>query len=235
MEGFNSRFGNRIVTVYVGSVRQEFKLHEKVVCRKSDFFNRAFYGEFKENNGILELLEDDPKVFESFVAWVYAGGSLKRIDFTKEDEVHRIMSLYFFADKYVIKRLENTIIPMVYAATVKKNWVPPLALVQRVIDNTSPGDDMVKLPCNRVAWCLFDDTDNFWYQGDLGGWRTFIKENRAGDLAIQMLDSVFEGSLPFHASCRGTGPCERPKHSALEKSRGVQFPSKHYFKKAARK
>lgn len=64
--------GSDIVTLVVGKKRKEFKVHKKLICEASKFFNDAFNGPFKEGKeGIMYMPEDDPDVITYLVDWLY--------------------------------------------------------------------------------------------------------------------------------------------------------------------
>ncbi|KAF3189112.1 hypothetical protein TWF106_007412 [Orbilia oligospora] len=64
------------VTIFVGDIREPFRLHRAIICHTSDYFKAAFKpGHFKE--GITKELDLEflyPKAFEKVVAWQYEQG-----------------------------------------------------------------------------------------------------------------------------------------------------------------
>jgi hypothetical protein len=64
----NSRsLGEDIVILYVGTKRQKYQIHKKLLCDRSSFFQKAFSSEsnFKEAvESIMHLPEDDPTTFD---------------------------------------------------------------------------------------------------------------------------------------------------------------------------
>lgn len=64
----NDTFSKDIVTVLVGPVEVEWKLHSNLLASRSDFFKSAFNENWKEGQEkTLRLPEDDPRAFELFV------------------------------------------------------------------------------------------------------------------------------------------------------------------------
>ena len=47
-----SNLGNKMVTIYVGPKRKEFKIHKKLICGSADYFEKAFNGDFKEGREV---------------------------------------------------------------------------------------------------------------------------------------------------------------------------------------
>ncbi|KAK3997107.1 hypothetical protein QBC44DRAFT_316291 [Cladorrhinum sp. PSN332] len=65
-------FSGRIIKVLVGAERREWLLHEPILSSKSKFFLKVLQSPFKEGlEGVVALPEEDPKVFEGFVSWLY--------------------------------------------------------------------------------------------------------------------------------------------------------------------
>ncbi|KAG9675892.1 hypothetical protein KCU95_g4104, partial [Aureobasidium melanogenum] len=63
-----------MVTVRVGSGRQEFCIHKKILCSNSTYFDKALSGQFMEaQTRVVELEDIHPLLFKIFVAWLYSG------------------------------------------------------------------------------------------------------------------------------------------------------------------
>lgn len=59
---------DRIVTILVGQQKKKWLIHENLLSAKSEFFRASFRGGFHEGeSSVLELPEDDPRVFELFI------------------------------------------------------------------------------------------------------------------------------------------------------------------------
>jgi hypothetical protein len=63
--------GTEMVDIFVGSEKKLFRLHKTFLCRKIDYFDKMFNGEFVEANGVANLPEDDPAAFDLLVEWMY--------------------------------------------------------------------------------------------------------------------------------------------------------------------
>ncbi|CEJ55322.1 hypothetical protein PMG11_01586 [Penicillium brasilianum] len=59
----------------------EFKAHKLVVCSQSAYFQRAFYGSFKEAYEPIRFPDKEPELMEKFLEYLYTG------DYTLEKEV----------------------------------------------------------------------------------------------------------------------------------------------------
>lgn len=68
---FSRLLGGTRVDVYVGPSRRHWNLPERLLCHYSEFFTKAFTGNFQESiNKSVELREDDEAVFELLVKWM---------------------------------------------------------------------------------------------------------------------------------------------------------------------
>jgi hypothetical protein len=63
--------GTQIVTIHVGSKRKAFAVHKKLICDRSEFFDKAFNSGFKESEGFMYLLGDDPTAFNLLINFIY--------------------------------------------------------------------------------------------------------------------------------------------------------------------
>lgn len=65
-----------VVTIYVGKDADQvkYKLSKNLVCYYSDFFDKAFNGDFIEGQEqVLYLTEEKKQTFELFIHWAYTG------------------------------------------------------------------------------------------------------------------------------------------------------------------
>ncbi|KAL9133731.1 MAG: hypothetical protein Q9175_005086 [Cornicularia normoerica] len=95
----------KMVDVFVGAKRKTFRLHEDLLCDRSDYFKATFIGEFAEaKSKELYLPEDNDASFELFVNWLY-GGNIKPP--SKDDELQAYFGLLALAEKTLIEHLGN--------------------------------------------------------------------------------------------------------------------------------
>lgn len=60
--------------VLVGETKQEFYIHEDLICASSDFFKAAMRNECQESlSRSVDLPEEDPEIFEVYRQWLYSG------------------------------------------------------------------------------------------------------------------------------------------------------------------
>lgn len=63
-----------IVDVYVGPNRTKFVIHKQLLTSKSEYFNKALNGKFREAaENQITLEEDPPEAFDLLVVWLYRG------------------------------------------------------------------------------------------------------------------------------------------------------------------
>ncbi|KAL8787312.1 MAG: hypothetical protein Q9213_002303 [Squamulea squamosa] len=65
-------YSNELVTIEVGAARVPFVVHKGLICSKSNFFNAAFNGFFREaTTQSVYLREDSPEDFDIIHKWLY--------------------------------------------------------------------------------------------------------------------------------------------------------------------
>lgn len=95
------------VDIFVGPKRKIFRVHEALLCDRSDYFKATFQGEFTEaKSKELYLPEDNDASFELFVNWLYGGGhhfGQPRND----EELAAFIGLLALAEKILVEHLRN--------------------------------------------------------------------------------------------------------------------------------
>lgn len=94
-----------MVDIFVGPKRKTWRLHEDLLCDRSDYFKSTFQGKFAEaSSKELYLTEDNDASFGLFVNWLY-GDKLKPP--SKDDELATYLGLLALAEKVLIEHLSN--------------------------------------------------------------------------------------------------------------------------------
>ena len=94
-----------MVDVFIGAKRKIFRLHEDLLCDRSDYFKAAFQGDFVEGKSKeLYLPENNDASFELFVNWLY-GGNIKPP--SNDDELQAYFGLLALAEQLLIEHLGN--------------------------------------------------------------------------------------------------------------------------------
>ncbi|KAL9023648.1 MAG: hypothetical protein Q9180_008157 [Flavoplaca navasiana] len=105
---------DEVVTILVGLEETPFRIHEGLLCSKSEYFRAAFEGSFKESTEkSVHLRDDDPKVFQFYATWIYTqklvinstNGQLK---------VDICCRLYVLADKLGSEDVQNKAINLIH-------------------------------------------------------------------------------------------------------------------------
>lgn len=153
-------FGGRIVTIVVGPDQVEFSIHEKVLSQDSDslFFQKVFSNGFSgSRSGRLELPEDDPQAFETFLRWVYSGSGGTRRDafkFLSGMQGAELLGLYVIAVKYLVTSFHDTIISSIFYGGMRQRW-DCLGFTKESLDhfaaNTQPDCSMRRLITDLVV------------------------------------------------------------------------------------
>jgi BTB/POZ domain len=105
-------FGTGTILVQVGpsETREDFVIHRRLLESASEYFRGLFESFFIEkSNEKLELFHNDPKVFSTFVDWLYLGqvdeGPVYMKDDTCEDTFR--LRLYVMADYFQCENLHR--------------------------------------------------------------------------------------------------------------------------------
>lgn len=72
----SDRLTGEFTKIVVGNaeIQQEFFVHKRLLCERSQYFCRMLQGGFREaREGVVSMPEDCPLAFEVFVNWLYAG------------------------------------------------------------------------------------------------------------------------------------------------------------------
>ncbi|KAL2072719.1 hypothetical protein VTL71DRAFT_12062 [Oculimacula yallundae] len=138
---------NELVTIYVGPKRKEFLLHKNLLCKSSDYFDKAFNSNFQEaEKGTMFLPEDNPEAFALFVNWLYrstipAGNA--------QSHVFRLADLYILADKICLVDLKDEVMDIIQdiAFKYKLDDVELVPLMHKLWKSSMPYHGLTKF-CN---------------------------------------------------------------------------------------
>ncbi len=98
------------VTVGKHPIQRTFYIHKPVLEAKAEFFRACLNGNFaeSENDGVIELPDDDPEVFGYVVNWLYGRPARGKANITP----FTLIDLYVFVDKLMIEDLKNEAVDM---------------------------------------------------------------------------------------------------------------------------
>lgn len=203
-----ARFGNNpIVVLNVGPNKTRFDVHKRQLCELSPFFQAAFNGQFREQAGSMDLVEDDVHAFEHFVRWLYQGN----VGIHLEGEIdllrvrlRELYNVYLLADKYNVSPLKNDIMEILFDA-VKADRVksrnkgvlcprrPRKHDMEHVYSNTVQCSPLRKFVIACYTWLV-----NLQCYTD-GSFSDWLRRNPeiATDLAIGFASRLQGGKDPF--------------------------------------
>lgn len=138
------------------------------MSRESAFFKQAFNGAFRESSsGVLELPEDDPKVFEMMVRWVYGRVFAITTVVLKQPDadftIRNYFELYVIASKFLMTDLQDCITTVAYEYFTLKDDISPrgetrcpsVADARYIYDSTPSESNMRALLADNFATDLF--------------------------------------------------------------------------------
>lgn len=151
------RFSNICtVTIFVGSEKTRFEVHQDQLCEASKFFKAAFTSQYKESSEkTIDLPEDDIDTFDLFVQWLYEHQCdlwTARLDDTNSNYLMQPIRLLVFADKYDIPHLKKYILEKLLEHTRDRESVSPsVDAVVYAYSNTCRGSGVRRLLADWYA------------------------------------------------------------------------------------
>ncbi|KAF2122077.1 hypothetical protein BDV96DRAFT_483324 [Lophiotrema nucula] len=116
------------IEVGKGEETKSFNVQENVLSEFTSFFERGLrFPIWKENQDqVVKLPEDDPKIFELYLHAIYRGElpTLEddpEIDSTTEHEYETLCKLFVLAEKLVDGKTKNLVIRAIFAATEQRH------------------------------------------------------------------------------------------------------------------
>ncbi|KAF2493992.1 hypothetical protein BU16DRAFT_562946 [Lophium mytilinum] len=128
------------VKVGKGEQKKEFNVYRGLLTYYSSYFAAALDGNFKEGvTQVVELKEDDPKVFEAFRSWMYTRRLLDQVpsfDVLKSAAHDRFLcNVFIFGDMRGIPGLKNEAIDQLHRSTAE-TWMVPSNDIKYIYTHT---------------------------------------------------------------------------------------------------
>jgi hypothetical protein len=134
-----------------------------VFIPRSKFFQAALRGGWKEaEERVINLPEDDPKLFASYVQAVYHGGVHEHLEvsdetFDKKSErrsqhYYSLLNLYVSADKLQDTKTKNYAISKIYKFHSEKQFTPGCRKIKLVYRNTTEDSPLRRLVSELYAF-----------------------------------------------------------------------------------
>ncbi|KAL8873768.1 MAG: hypothetical protein Q9174_000807 [Haloplaca sp. 1 TL-2023] len=146
------------LTVKVGPMtgdkdcQEEFCVHTDLLCHYSPFFKAATSGNWTEaKTGVVNLPYDEPRIFEIFQGYIYAGSLDLRAE--QASDASLLVALWVFADKLQFPGLQNQAIEALrrqQACTSPREF--RLKDIQYAFDNTTEASPLRKFIIDLYVW-----------------------------------------------------------------------------------
>ena len=144
--------GDCMVDIYVGEGRKKFRLHRNLLCKRSDYFQACFGGQFKEAEAQeLALPEDSVDSFELLSGWLY-GAPLTRISSTYDLLIY--IDLVILAQKLCLEHLRNETMDHILIFYRLYPCALPAHTIHFIYENTSTEDSLRKFIIQYHAWSV---------------------------------------------------------------------------------
>ncbi|PMD39649.1 hypothetical protein L207DRAFT_583511 [Hyaloscypha variabilis F] len=132
--------GTEIVTIHVGPKRKPFTLHKKLICDRSEFFAKAFNGQFQEAEVVMYLVEEDTVAFDSFISYLYQDRLPQFSSTTKctanEFPEQKLYPLFFLAEKVCCNELANKVMDAIQDFGLLNEVIPGNESTTMIYENT---------------------------------------------------------------------------------------------------
>ncbi|MCJ1403139.1 hypothetical protein MMC11_006362 [Xylographa trunciseda] len=150
-----------IVTIVVGPKERSYIIHKGILCKHATYFEAALSEGFLESKTmIIHLDEEDPKIFDIFINWLYVRKIVPDDASVTDMSWQTKAELYIFADRRGCSALKSdTIDLMIEHALDNGNSMPPYALpsnpvVCHIWENTPASSPLRRLMVDVYAYLV---------------------------------------------------------------------------------
>ena len=185
--------GLEIIDIFVGPLQTHFRVHKKLLCTRSQYFERMFSSGFKEViDSTIRMPEDDPDVFDMFVQWVYER-RLDTADMTKHTPKSGPLGLrfklYCFAEEICLNDLMDYTISSFMSNYTKHVKSASVHVMSLAYEGTSKGSKLRLFIAHELVYILRTlGNSSFWPDKDLG-WVMTKNEDLAVDVVSLLRSS----------------------------------------------
>ena len=128
-----------MIKVYVGPKSKRYTVHKTLLTKHEWFRKRLFYLDSDLSRNHITLHEEDPKVFELLISWLY-GRKLKNISTTDEglakEEAALYIAAYLRACEWAIYDLQNALMDRLRLRRTCEYGYFPRNTIQHIYANT---------------------------------------------------------------------------------------------------
>jgi hypothetical protein len=178
-----------MVDIYVGPENTHWILHEKLLCSKSQFFNKIFYkgknsSKSTSSTRAFGLPDEEDAPFRLFVGWLYSDRITLPND---ESDLGDLFDLYLMGEKWQIAGLVREVLDAVRRFYRTTETYPGLRRVQYMYENTDEDSPMRQLLVSSVARMAVTG------DGLPKHWERAMRKN--GMLAVDVLRAIHDWKL----------------------------------------
>lgn len=130
------------ITVYVGPKSKRYSIHTALLTQYEWFRNKIYYpGSTIPIRSSITLVDEDPKVFELLMSWLYRK-NLRAISTTDEEvakgEVALYIDMYLRACAWDIQDLQNALMNRLRVRETCRYGYFPRDLIKKIYQKTEP-------------------------------------------------------------------------------------------------
>ncbi|KAK5166987.1 uncharacterized protein LTR77_007716 [Saxophila tyrrhenica] len=137
-----AEFEDDDIEVLVGTEQARFVVHKHIICERSTFFHSACSQRWMEEKRAIELVDDDPNTFNTYLKLVYGGG-LRAID--PQKPFLEYIRLYSMADRFGDLDAANAAIDGIIQFSDQEHQVPNRGLVRLAMLSSSAHSPLQRL------------------------------------------------------------------------------------------
>lgn len=142
LTNLKSYLSGDVIKVYVGPKRKRYSVHKALLTQYEWFRNKILYSDDSLISlDSIDLLAEDPKVFELLIGWLYRN-NLNAISTTDEEvakeEVALSVDLYLRACEWDMPELQNALIDRMRIRTTCEYGFFPRKLIKTIYKSTEP-------------------------------------------------------------------------------------------------
>ncbi|KAK4895765.1 hypothetical protein LTR27_006247 [Elasticomyces elasticus] len=129
-------FRNGVFIIQVGKEsKEEFVVHRGIAAACSSYFNAALKEDgFKEGiEGVVQLKDENAKVFEHFVCWIYTGKLPDQP--AKGNNIDLLCELWLLADRRIVPLLMNQALEGL-SEEIYRTSSMPINMMPKIYENT---------------------------------------------------------------------------------------------------
>jgi hypothetical protein len=192
------------------SNEQRFKIHKKLICSHSLFFEAAFTGNFLEGQTQRMTMEDTkPEIFHLLFQWLYS----QKIKVQKDSiDLLVLVKLWDLADLCLMPNLQNEVVDLAYRIINRWQqetiWVTT-ELFNYLYSSETNGDNSLMKLCLIDSFCYFSTEDSLTETMDLlpsGAWLDVV-------LTLKRQLGVKKGSWRYYKKIHSDEELSTPRSS----------------------